>query len=140
MNSLETPAISQVAELLAQNGYDVQDAASGVLLVRDLETNVAFQAALQGNILFMTLNLTSAPTASITAAMMRQMLDAHNGISTSAFQLYDLQSGQTAITLNNFCTLQDMGPEDRDDILSSASYLMVDLVAARDLLQPVQAS
>jgi len=140
MNSLETPAISQVAELLAHNGYDVQDAASGVLLVRDLETNVAFQAALQGNILFLTLNLTSVPTASITAAMMRQMLDANNGISTSAFQLYDIQDGQTAITLNNFCTLQDMGPEDRDDILSSASYLMVDLVAARDLLQPAQAS
>lgn len=134
MTTFETPTISQVAELLAHNGYDVTDAGSGVLRVRDLETGVAFQAALQGNILFMTVNLETVPTDSITAEAMRKMLDANNGISTSSFQLYDAAAGQTAVTLNNFCTLQDMGAEDRDDILSLASYLMADLLAARDLL------
>lgn len=140
MTSFETPAISQVAELLAHNGYDVTDAGPGVLRVSDLDTGVAFQAALHGNILFMTVNLTKVPAGSITAETMRLMLDANNGISTSAFQLYDTGDGHTAITLNNFCTLQDMGPEDKDDILSLASYLMADLLEARDLLQPVQAS
>jgi hypothetical protein len=40
------------------------------------------------------------------------------------------------VTLNNFCTIQNMGPEDEDDVLSLAGYLMADVVAARDLLQP----
>jgi len=140
MTSSETPAISQIAELLAHNGYDVTDAGPGVLRIRDLDTGVAFQAALHGNILFMTVNLIRVSTVSITAETMRLMLDANNGISTSSFQLYDAGDGHTAITLNNFCTLQDMGPEDKDDILSLAGYLMADLLEARDLLQPVQAS
>jgi hypothetical protein len=136
MTTFETPAISQVAELLAHNGYEVTDAGTGVLRIRDLSTGVAFQTALNGNILFMTVNLETVPSASITPETMRKMLDAHNGISTSSFQLYETSQGQTAITLNNFCTLQDMGPEDHDDILSLASYLMADLLAARNLLQP----
>lgn len=140
MTSSESPAISQIAELLAHNGYDVTDAGAGVLRVRDLDTGVAFQAALHGNILFMTVNLTTVPAASLSAGTLRLMLDANNGISTSSFQLYDTGDGNTAITLNNFCTLQDMGPEDKDDILSLAGYLMADLLEARDLLQPVRAS
>jgi hypothetical protein len=122
--------------VLAHNGYEGTGAGSGVLRVRDLSTGVAFQAALNGNILFMTVNLQTVPSSSITPQMMHKMLDAHNGISTSSFQLYETGQGQTAITLNNFCTIQDMGPEDHDDILSLASYLMADLLAARDLLQP----
>jgi hypothetical protein len=61
-------------------------------------------------------------------------LSAENGISTSSFQLYDTGDGKTAVTLNNFCTLQNMGAEDKDDILSLASYLMADVVVARDVL------
>jgi hypothetical protein len=68
------------------------------------------------------------------------MLSAHNGISTSAFQLYDTAEGKVAVTLNNFCTLQNMGEEDQDDILSLAGYLMADVVEARDLLQPAAAA
>jgi hypothetical protein len=33
-----------------------------------------------------------------------------------------------------------MGPEDEDDILSLAGYLMADVVEARDLLQPAAAA
>jgi hypothetical protein len=38
------------------------------------------------------------------------------------------------VTLNNFCKLQDMGPEDADDILSCAHFLLVDVMSARRLL------
>ena len=41
------------------------------------------------------------------------MLAADNGISTSYFQLYDAGAGKVAVTLNNFCKLQDMGPMTR---------------------------
>jgi hypothetical protein len=127
-------SISQVAQLLAHNGYEVGDSGDGVLRVRDLETGVTIQAVLQGNVLFLTVNLTTVQTAEITTGMMKKMLSGHNGISTSAFQLYDVGDGKTAITLNNFCTVQNMGEEDEDDILSAVGYLKVDVLAARDLL------
>lgn len=132
--------ISQVSELLAHNGYEVTETHEGVIRVRELETGVAFQAALQGNVLFMTVNLTSVPESDLTPAVLRKMLAADNGISTSAFQLYPTGDGKTAITLNNFCTLQNMGAEDQDDILSLAGYLIADVVEARDLLAPVAAA
>ena len=50
-----------------------------------------------------------------------------NGVSTSSFQLYDAADGKVTITLNNFCKLQDMGPEDEDDILSCEHFLLVDV-------------
>lgn len=136
----ETISISQIAELLAQNGYEVVDGGSGVLDVRDLETGVRFKAALEGNVLFMTVTLTTVPESEITAQVCRKMLAADNGISTSSFQLYPAADGKIAITLNNFCTLQNMGAEDQDDILSLAGYLMADIVEARTLLQPAAAA
>ena len=139
MTSTETITISQVAELLAHNGYDVAETTPGVLRVRDLHSGVSFQAALEGNVLYMTVQLMTVPTGDITPELMHKMLSGTNGISTSAFRLYEGDDSKTSITLNNFCTLQDMGPEDHDDILSLASYLMADIVAARDLLQPSHA-
>lgn len=133
-------SIAQVAELLAHNGYEVSKTGPGVLRVRDLESGVTFRAALEGNVLFMSVTLMTVPSSDITPDMMRKMLSGNNGISTSAFQLYDAGGGKTAITLNNFCTLQNMGPEDEDDILSLASYLMADVVEARDLFQPAAAA
>ena len=132
--------ISQVAECLAHNGYEVAESGAGVLRVRDLESKVAFRAALEGNVLFMSVNLMTVPAGDITPELMRKMLSAHNGISTSSFQLYDTADGKAAVTLNNFCTLQNMGDEDQDDILSLAGYLMADVVEARDLLQPATAA
>lgn len=140
MTRIENLSISQVAELLAHNGYEVTQASDGVLRVRDLETGVVYQAALEGNVLYMTVTLTTVPSASITPEIMRKMLAADNGISTSGFQLYDLPEGRTAITLNNFCTLQNMGDEDQDDVLSSAGYLKADVMAARDLLEGAAAA
>lgn len=127
-------SISQVAQSLAHNGYEVTESGEGVLRVRDLETGVTIQAVLQGNVLFLTVNLTTVPSAEITADMMRKMLSATNGISTSGFQLYDVGGDKTAIALNNFCTIQNMGEEDEDDVLSAVGYLKVDVLAARELL------
>jgi len=134
-----TISISQVAELLASNGYDVSESAPGLLTVKDVHSKVSFQAALEGNVLFMTVNLMTLPKSAVTADLMRRMLAADNGISTSAFRLIESSEGKTMVTLNNFCKLQDLQAEDQDDILSLASYLMVDVIEARDLLAPVAA-
>jgi len=140
MTRSENLNISQVAECLAHKGYEVTESDAGVLRVRDIESSVVFRAALEGSVLFMSVNLMTVPAGDITAELMRKMLSAHTGISTSAFQLYDTADGKVAVTLNNFCTLQNMGEEDQDDILSLAGYLMADVVEARDLLQPAAAA
>jgi hypothetical protein len=120
--------------LLAEKGYDMAELDRGLLRARDLETGVTFQVALEGNVLYMSVTLTSVPTTAVTPELMRKLLTAENGISTSAFKLIETD-GKVAITLNNFCTLQNMGPEDQDDVLSLAGYLMADLLEARELLE-----
>lgn len=135
MTSTETPVLAQVEQLLAENGYEVTETGEDLLRVRDLETGVSFQATLQGNLLYMSVLLKRVPESELTADLMRKMLAYDNGISTSSFQIYDTGDGSLGVALNNFCTLQNMGPEDQDDILSLASYLMADLLESRALLE-----
>ncbi len=121
----------QIKALLAEKGYAVTEPSPGILRVQELQSGVAVQAVLQGDVLYLSLTCTVAPETAITPKMMRSMLDSHNGISTSYFQLYDAGEGKTAITLNNFCKLEDLGPEDQDDILSCVHFLLVDVMVAR---------
>ena len=79
-----------------------------------------------------------APESRITGEITRKMLAADNGISTSHFQLYNLGEGVTAIALTNFCKLQQLGADDRDDILSCIHFLFADVLAARDLLDRLE--
>ena len=57
-----------------------------------------------------------------------------------AANLYETNDGRVRVTLNNFCKILDMGPEDHDDILGLAGYLLADAVEARDILQPAAAA
>jgi hypothetical protein len=131
--------VSQVADVLTHHGYDLGEQKQGLLQVREIQSGVTFQAALEGNVLYFTVPLMTLPSNQITPDLMRKMLSGTNGISTSSFRLYDAEGGKTLISLSNFCTLQDMESEDQNDILSLASYLMADVIEARDLLQPAAA-
>lgn len=124
----------QIKALLAERGYEVTEPTPGVLRVLELHSGVAVKAVLEGDILFLSLTCTVVPESAVTGQVMRTMLDARNGISTSYFQLYSAGGGKTAVTLNNFCKLADMGAEDQDDILSCVHFLLADVVAARKLL------
>ena len=70
----------------------------------------------------------------ITAAVMAQLLDAGNGVSTSSFRLYDVGGGKVTVSLNNFCKLQEMSADDEDDVLSCVHFLLVDVMSARRLI------
>jgi hypothetical protein len=124
----------QIKALLADRGYDVTEPAAGVLRIQEVRSGVAVQAVLEGEILFLSLTCTTVPAGAVTPEIMRTMLSAHNGISTSYFQLYDTGDGQIVITLSNFCKLEDLGHEDQDDILACVHFLLVDVLAARQLL------
>jgi hypothetical protein len=126
--------LEQIHSLLAAKRYSVTEAAEGILRIQEVDSGIAMQAVLESDILFLSLVCMSVPASKITAAVMRKMLAADNGISTSHFQLYDTGDGNVAVTLNNFCKLQEMGPDDEDDILSCVSFLLADVVHAKDLI------
>jgi hypothetical protein len=134
MTTTSSPQLGQIHALLAENRYEVSEPAPDTLRIEEVESGVSIQAVLQGDILFFSLTCTVVPRAAVTADRMARMLAADNGISTSHFQLYDAGAGKVAVTLNNFCKLQDMGPEDEDDILSCVHFLLVDVMSARRLL------
>ncbi len=102
--------------------------------VRNLESGITVTCVLQDNILFNTLPCFSLAADKIDLELTRLLLDAENGISTSSFQLYRREDETFALTLNNFCKLQEMGPDDHDDILSCLQFIEVDVYAARELL------
>lgn len=134
MTAITAPELGQIHALLAEKGYEVSEPAPDRLKITEVESGVALQAVLEGDILFLSLVCTLVPRAKITPEIMGRMLAADNGISTSYFQLYDAGQGRTAVTLNNFCKLFDMGPEDQDDILACVHFLLVDVLSARRLL------
>jgi hypothetical protein len=134
MTATTAPELGQIHALLADRGYEVAQAAPDRLKITEVDSGVTLQAVLQGDILFLSLVCTVVPRTKITPEIMGRMLAADNGISTSYFQLYDAGQGNTAVTLNNFCKLLDMGPEDEDDILSCVHFLLVDVLSARRLL------
>jgi len=134
MTPTTSPHLGQIHALLAERGYDVTEPAPDTLRIREVTSGVAIQAVVEGDIVFFTLPCITVPHERVTPEVMAAMLAADNGISTSAFQLYDAGRGNVTVTLNNFCKLQDMGPEDEDDVLSCVHFLMVDVMSARRLL------
>jgi hypothetical protein len=139
MTATTGPQLGQIHALLAERGYEVSETAPDTIRIRDVDSGIAIRAVLEGQILFFSITCTVVPNKAITADVMRQMLSAANGISTSAFQLYDVDGGNTAVNLNNFCKLQDMGADDVDDILSCVNFLLVDVMSARRLVGHLQA-
>lgn len=139
MNQTDTKCnvtVNDVRELIARNGYEIVKEEGNSIQVRELESNVMLNVVLEDDILFNTVACMTVPSSEIPAEMMKTMLSADNGISTSSFQIYDLGNGKSVITLNNFAKLQEMGDDDEDDILSCLSFLIVDAMAARKLLTP----
>ena len=126
--------LEQIHALLAAKRYSVTESGDGVLRILEVDSRIVLQAVLAGDILFLSLVCMSVPQAAITPQIMRKMLASDNGISTSHFQLYETGDGNVAITLNNFCKLQQLGPDDEDDILSCVSFLLADVVHAKQLI------
>ncbi len=139
MTATSSPQLGQIHALLAERGYEISSTAPDTIRIREVDSGIAIQAVLEGSILFFSLVCTVVPKSAVTADVMVQMLSADNGISTSSFQLYDAGEGKTAVTLNNFCKLQDMGADDEDDILSCVNFLMADVMSARRLVGHLQA-
>ena len=139
MTATTSPELGHIHALLAERGYEVSEASPDSLTIREVDSGVTVHAVLQGEILFLSLTCTVVPRGSVTADIMARMLAADNGNSTSHFSLYDASGGNVAITLSNFCKLQDLGADDEDDILSCVHFLLVDVMTARRVLAGLKA-
>jgi hypothetical protein len=133
MTPTTSSVIEQIHALLAERGYEITEPAPDRLRIRDVDSGVSIQAVVEGEIVYFSLPCVTVAKEKITPQIMAQLLDAGNGISTSYFQLYET-GGKTTISLNNFCKLQEMGPDDEDDILSCVHFLLVDVMSARRLI------
>ena len=134
MTPTTSPHAGHIHALLAERGYEVTEPAPDSLRIRDVDSGVSLQAIVEGDIVYFSLACVTVPRAKVTAEIMAKLLDAGNGISTSAFRLYDAGGGNVAISLNNFCKIQTMGADDEDDILSCVHFLLVDVMSARGLI------
>lgn len=134
MTPTTSPHLGQINALLAERGYQISEPSPDTLSIREVASGVTISAVVEGDIVFFTLPCIVVPREKVTAAMMSTMLASDNGISTSYFQIYDAGNGNVAVTLNNFCKIQTMGPDDQDDILSCVHFLLVDVMSARGLL------
>jgi len=121
-----------VAALIAEAGYEV-DHVDDLLVVKDLDTDLAVTVALEGEVAFLSLACTSIPSEQLTPVLMQRFLDAENGISTSFFQISRRDDGRVAISLNNYAKLQACGHDDFDDLEFCLEALFTDVVAARAL-------
>lgn len=126
--------LAAIRAIIAEAGYEVTDAGDQMLVVADPESQVQIRAAMEGDVLFLTVVCLSVERHAISRDTMSRMLAADNGISTSFFQIYPNQNGLQTITLNNFCKLQELGDDDADDILSCLNFLLADIVQARNLI------
>ena len=139
MTATTSPELGHIHALLAERGYEVSESSPDSLTIREVDSGVTVHAVLQGEILFLSLTCTVVSREAVTADIMARMLAADNGISTSHFSLYDATGGNVAITLSNFCKLQDLGADDEDDILSCVHFLLVDVMTARRVLAGLKA-
>ncbi len=134
MSDSDVVNIDDVQSLIGDGGYEVAQENPEVLKITDLDSGIVLRLILEHEIAYCTVNCVTVANEKVTPEVMKNMLASDNGISTSHFQLYDQGNGQTAVTLNNFCKLQELGDDDRDDILSCLEFLIVDVCMAREVL------
>jgi hypothetical protein len=138
MTATSSPDLGHIHALLAEAGYEVSEPGPDTLRVREVQSGVAIQAVLQGEILLFSLACTVVPQAKITTDVMAAMLSADNGIATSYFKIFDAGDGMVAVTLNNFCKARELDADEQDDILSCVHFLLQDVMSARRLLSGLE--
>ncbi len=134
-NQHDEVSAAAVKSILADAGYETlpgEDATC--FLVKDPESGITFSCDLEKDILFNAVACFEVEESAMTSDLAGVLLDTENGISTSSFRLCKTGSDKVIVTLSNFCKLQDLGSEDKDDVLSCLEFLNMDVLTARDLL------
>jgi len=137
VNQYASVSVDGVKNILTEAGFETLPCndESG-FIAKETESGLTFTCDLENDILFNALACFEVDESAMTSDLTRLLLDAENGISTSSFGICKSKPGSVVVTLSNFCKLQDLGHEDRDDILSCLEFLRLDVLAAKKLLGP----
>jgi hypothetical protein len=74
MTATTQSTLEQIHALLAAKRYAVTESGDGVLRIKEVDSGIALQAVLAGEILYLSLVCMSVPAASLTPHIMRKML------------------------------------------------------------------
>lgn len=132
--------LAKIEEIILNQGLEVIAQDEDSIQARDPESGIIVAMVLENDVLFLTVNLITVPEKALTNEVLRKMVHAENGISTSSFQTYPLDGGKVIIALNNFCKIFDMGSEDEDDVIACIDFLVADVFSARSLLGELASS
>ena len=66
MTATISPQLGQIHALLAEAGYEVSEPGPDTLRIREVQSGVAIQAVLHGDVLFFSLVCTVVPQAAVT--------------------------------------------------------------------------
>ena len=73
MSQTASSTLGQIHELLAAHRYSVAESADGILSVMEVDSGLTVQAALQGEILFLSLNCATVPVAMVPCPWVKFM-------------------------------------------------------------------
>lgn len=123
-----------VKNIIKELGYELEDESGSVFAVRG-SSGIKILCAVEREILDITVPLVSVPEAKITRELAMAMLWSDNGLTTSHLELVRGKgTNNVRIILMNYCKLQELGDDDRDDIETALEFIELDTVRARKVL------
>lgn len=121
-----------VKNIIKELGYEVLKDGGDVFTISG-SGGIRIICAVEESILNVTVPLISVPVSKITHAIAMNMLWSDNGLATSHIEL--VRNGANAnIVLMNYCKLQELGADDRDDIATAIEFIELDVIKARQIL------
>jgi len=131
MDALEvTP--QDVKNIIKELGYEIVKDGDGLFTIQG-SSGMRMLCAVEESILNVTLPLVTVTKDKITPDVMWDMLRSDNGLATSHVEIIDRGGGKHNVALMNYCKLQELGDDDRDDIETAIEFIELDALKARKL-------
>jgi hypothetical protein len=124
MAATEISAVG-VKNIIKELGYEILKDADDVFTIAG-SSGIRIICAVEESILNVTVPLITVPVSKITHDIAMNMLWSENGLSTSHLEL--VRQGDNAnVILMNYCKLQELGDDDRDDIETAIEFIELDV-------------
>ncbi len=134
---METTVSAQgVKNIIKELGYELIDDGESVFSIRG-SSGIKILCAVEQEILDVTVPLVTVEEAKLTREAALAMLWNDNGLATSHLELVRLGGGKVRVILMNYCKLQELGDDDKDDIETALEFIELDVVQARKVLGPL---
>jgi len=121
-----------VKNIIKELGYEVIKDAGDVFTISG-SSGIRIICAVEECILNVTVPLITVPIKKITHEIAMNMLWSENGLATSHLELVR-NMDKANVVLMNYCKLQELGADDRDDIETAIEFIELDVIKASEIL------